>query len=184
MKKLILIILLSASPVVLWAQAKTTNALQEKFESSLSLYFYKNTLRMLNQKEDKNFDEMIRNIDKLKFLMVDKSTKKFGSKEYQKLLSDYRAEHYESAMTGRMEGRNFDVYIKDEPRGTVVLVNDSTNLYVLDMIGTIDASKVGTLFSTIDQSTDIGEKIKNFTEHKGKKDGKKYKDVEKVKSDH
>jgi hypothetical protein len=183
MKKIILIIILAASTSILWAQAKTTNALQEKFESSLSLYFYKNSLRMLNQTENKDFDEMVKNIDKLKFLMVDKSTRGFGSKEYQKLLSDYRAENYESAMTGRMEGRSFDVYIKDKPRGTVVLVNDSTNLYVLDMIGTIDASKVGTLFSTIDKSTDIGEKIKNFTEHKGK-NGKKYSVGEKEKSDH
>jgi hypothetical protein len=79
-------------------------------------------------------------------------------------------------MTGRMQGRSFDVYIKDKPRGTVVLVNDSTNLYVLDMIGTIDASKVGSLFSTIDQSTDIGQRIKNFTDHKGKKDWKKDKE--------
>jgi hypothetical protein len=179
MKKFILIAWLAASTPALWAQSNTTNKLQEKFESSLSLYFYKNTLRMLNQSENKDFDEMVKNIDKLKFLMVDKSTRNFGSKDYQKLLGDYRAENYESAMTGRMQGRNFDVYIKDKPRATVVLVNDSTNLYVLDMIGTIDASKVGTLFSTIDGSTDISKKIRNFTEHKGKKDWDKEKSKEK-----
>jgi hypothetical protein len=170
MKRLILILTLTASASVIWAQAKTTNKLQEKFEGSLSLYFYKNTLRMLNQTENKDFDEMIKNIEKLKFLMVDKSTKNFGPNDYQKLLGDYRSEDYESAMTGRMEGKSFDVYIKEKPRGTVVLVNDSTNLYVLDMIGTIDAGRVGTLFSTIDGSTDIRQKIKNFAGHKEKKD--------------
>ncbi len=177
MKKLVLILAMAASVSTLWAQAKTTNALQASFDNALALYFYKNTLRMLNQAENKDFDEMVKNIDKLKFLMVDKSTKNFGPKEYQKLVRDYRAEDFESAMTGRMEGRNFDVFIKDNPRSTVVLVNDSTSLFVLDMVGTIDASKVGTLFSTIDNSTDIGKKIRNFTEHKGKKD----EDKEKVK---
>lgn len=166
-----------------WSQAKTTNALQKTFDNSLSLYFYKNTLRMLNQTENKDFDEMVKNIDKLKFLMVDKTTKNFGAKDYQNLLRGYHAENYESAMTGRMQGRNFDVYIKDDPRATVVLVNDSTNLYVLDMIGTIDASKVGTLFSTIDGSVDIGQKIKNFTEHKGKRN-RGDKEESREKSDH
>ena len=52
------------------------------------------------------------------------------------------------------------------------------------MIGTIDASKVGTLFSTIDESTDIGKRIKNFTEHKGKKDGDKDMEKHKEKSEH
>ncbi|MEJ0056880.1 MAG: hypothetical protein WDN75_15230 [Bacteroidota bacterium] len=63
------------SSSLVWAQAKTTEALQSRFDNSLSLYFYKNTLRMLNQSDNKDFDEMIRNIEKLKFLMVNKVRK-------------------------------------------------------------------------------------------------------------
>jgi hypothetical protein len=44
----------------------------------------------------------------------------------------------------------------------VVTVNDSTNLYVLDIIGSISLDNVTKLFSTIDESTDIGKKIKAF----------------------
>lgn len=138
---------------------------------------------MLNQSENKEFDEMIRNIEKLKFLMVDKSTKNFSTNEYIKLKKDYQDEKYESIITSRYEGKNFDVYIKDakgSTPGTVVLVNDSTSLFVLDMIGTIDVTKVGTLFSTIDGSTDIGSKIKDFMNHKDKKN----KDKDKDNSDH
>ena len=58
--------ILAASLLILalegWSQARTTEALQKQFESSLSLYFYKNTLRMLNQTENKEFDEMIKRI--------------------------------------------------------------------------------------------------------------------------
>jgi hypothetical protein len=159
--------------VPLWGQAKTTQALQSRFESSLSLYFYKNTLRMLNQSENKEFDEMIKDIEKMKFLMVDKSSNQFDAKEYGKLKSDYQEEHYESAMTSRYQGKNFDIFIKDKKGsspGTIVLVNDSSNLFVLDMIGTIDVRQAGKLFSTLDESSDIGKKIKSFTEHKGKKE--------------
>ena len=37
-----------------------------------SLYFYQNTLRMLNQTENKEFDELIKDIEKMKFLMIEK----------------------------------------------------------------------------------------------------------------
>jgi len=36
-------------------------------------------------------------------------------------------------------------------------------LYVLDIVGKIELNKVTKLFSTIDESTDIGKKIKAFT---------------------
>ena len=45
-------------------QTKTTQALDDKYEG-LTLYFYRNTLRMLNQKEDPAFDELIKDIEKI-----------------------------------------------------------------------------------------------------------------------
>ena len=139
---------------------------------------------MLNQSENKEFDDMIKDIEKMKFLMVDKNSKNFGTDDYKKLMKDYQAEKYESIMTSRFDGKNFDIYVKDAKGspGTVVLVNDSTSLFVLDMIGTIDVTKVGALFSTIDENTDIGNRIKSFMNHNGKKD--KNKDKEKDNSDH
>jgi len=169
MKKIIIFLTLTIVAAETRGQAKTTEALQANFDKSLALYFYKNTLRMLNQTENKEFDEMIKNINKLKFLMVDKDSKQFGAADYRKLKQDYQAEHFESVMTSRYQGRNFDVFFNDKKGstpGTVVLVNDSSSLFVLDIVGTIDVSKVGALFSTIDGSTDIGKKIKDFVDHK------------------
>ena len=169
MKKITLYILLSLFSAGAFAQAKTTEALQAKFDKSLSLYFYKNTLRMLNQTDDKQFDELIRNIEKLKFLMINKTDRDFNVADYKQLANDYKGESYESIMTSRYQGRNFDIYFKDgkgSTPGTIVVVNDSTSLFVLDMVGTIDVSKVGTLFSTIDGSTDIGNRIKSFMKDK------------------
>jgi hypothetical protein len=163
-----LIGIIIASVTVL-AQSKTTQALDDRFEG-LSLYFYKNTLRMLNQTDNKDFDELIRNIEKMKFLMIDKEDK-FGKGEYKKLVSDYQAESFEPIMTSRYQGKTFDIYLKDKKgssMGTVVLVNDSTSLYVLDIIGTIDITKASSLFSAIDESSDIGKQIKNFTDRRNK----------------
>lgn len=153
-----------------YSQSKTTNDLQSQYEDSFSLYFYKNTLRMLNQKEDKELDELIRNIDKLKFLMVNKVANHFGPDAYKKLINAYKSESYEAIMTSRMDGRTFDIYLNDKRStpGTVVIVNDSTSLYILDVIGTIDVSKAGALFSAIDDNSEIGKRIKDFVNDKDK----------------
>jgi len=163
MKHLILTLLLCAS-IIVNAQTNTTNELDKKY-SGFSLYFYKNTLKMFNQKDDKAFDEMVKDIEKMKFLIVDKTKSAFADADYKKLLKGYASEKYEEMMTSRYKGRNFDVYIKQnngDVKGTVILVNDSTNLYVLDILGKIALDKASTLFKTLDDNADISKKIKDF----------------------
>jgi hypothetical protein len=143
------------------AQSKTTEALHKKHSEALSLFFYNNTLRMVNQIDDKEFDELIKDIEKMKFLMIKKED--FVKNDYKKLISDYKAEAFEEMMTSRHDGKNFDIYIKEgKTKGMIVTVNDSTNLYVLDIVGSIPLNKVTKLFSTIDESSEIGKRIKSF----------------------
>lgn len=167
MKKFVFVVTFLFSSSLLMAQSATTQALASQFTDAFSLYFYKNTLRMLNQNDSPEFDDMIKNIEKMRFLMIDKDAVKFGKNEYKKLVGNYQTESFENMMTGRANGRNFDVYMKDQKGsslGTVILVNDSSSLYILDIIGTIDMSKASQLFQTLNQSSDIGQKIKQFTD--------------------
>lgn len=162
------------------AQSKTTEALQEKHDDALALFFYNNTLRMLNQKEDAAFDALIKDIEKMKFLMIKKDDGTFGAGEYKKLVNDYKAESFEAIMTSRFEGKNFDIFIKEKDnktKGMLVLVNDSTSLFVLDILGSIALNKVTELYNTLDSSTDIGKRIKDFT--MGDKDDRDIKRKEK-----
>jgi hypothetical protein len=177
MKKLFSILFLVAVFIPLaFSQTKTTDELDKRFEDGLSLYFYKNTLRMLNQTDSKEFDELIKDIEKMKFLMIDKTKGKFSNADYKKLVNGYQSESYEEMMTSRFQGKNFGVYIKESSgsvKGTVILASDSTNLYVLDIVGKIAVNKTTELFRTIDESSDIGGKIKDFMNHDEKKKGKK-----------
>ncbi len=153
------------------AQSKTTENLQKQYSNSFSLFFYHNTLRMINQSENKEFDELIKNIEKMKFLLIDKGNT-FTTTDYNKLTKAYTAEAFEGVMNSRYQGRNFDVYLKEKngkTQGMVILVNDSTNLYVLDVVGSIALDKVTTLYNTLDESTDVGKKIKNFTDRNSKR---------------
>ena len=78
-------------------------------------------------------------------------------------------------MTSRFKGKNFNIFLKEkngDVKGTIILASDSTNLYVLDIVGKIAINKATDLFKTLDESTDIGGKIKDFIN----KDTKKKKD--------
>jgi hypothetical protein len=174
MKSTVIVALLLAITGSVSAQTQTTRDLEEKY-NGFTLFFYKNTLRMVNQKEDEAFDELIRNIEKMKFLMVSKTGEAVKPIDYRGLVAAYKKEKFEPIVTSRIEGRNLDVYLRDSggKPGTVVLVNDSTSLYVLDIVGTIDVSKAGALFNAIDSSSDIGKRIREFTEDKGDSKGRR-----------
>lgn len=160
MRSIILLLLLFLT-LGAQAQSKTTEKLQEKYDEALALFFYNNTLRMINLNEDKEFDALIEDIEKMKFLLIKKD--EFTKGDYQKLITDYKSESFEEIMTSRHEGKNFDVYLKEgKTKGMIVAVNDSDNLYVLDIVGSIPLNKVTQLFTRIDESSEIGKKIRDF----------------------
>jgi hypothetical protein len=137
--------------------------LHDNNKEALAAFFYQNTLRMLNQKADPEFDALIKDIEKMKFLMVDKKNATF---DYKTLVKDYRSESFEEVMTSRHQGKSFDIFVKEnsgKTKGMLVLVNDETTLYVLDIVGSIALNKVTQLYNTIGESTEIGKKIKAFT---------------------
>ena len=94
-----------------------------------------------------------------------KKDNNFGTADYKKLVSSYKKESFEEIMTSRYEGKSLDIYLKEgKDRGMVVLVNDSTNLFVLDIVGQLALNKVTKLYSVLDDSQDITGRI--FREEK------------------
>jgi hypothetical protein len=159
---IIFVFILSATPS--FSQTKTTEKLHKENKEAFSLFFYHNTLRMLNQSEDKDFDALIKDIEKMKFLMMENST--FSTGSYKKLVSEYKAESFEEIMTSRFEGKNFDVFLKEvngKTKGMVVTVKDSEKLYILDIVGSIALDKITSFVKTLDTNTDIANRIKSFS---------------------
>lgn len=160
--RLLLGILFILSPLLSLSQSKTTEALQKRHSDANVFFFYHNTLRMLNQKEDKAFDEMIKDIEKMKLLMIKK--RESEDENYKNILTDYKAENFEEMMTSRYKGKNFDIFMKEgKDRGMVVLINDEENLFVLDIVGMLALDKVTQLYNMLDESADIGKQIRQFT---------------------
>lgn len=151
---------------ILRAQSLTTEALQKRHTDALNLFFYNNTLRMLNQNEDQDFDALIRDIEKMRLVLIRKENDKFGQSDYRKLVSDYKAEAFQEIMTSRHAGKSFDVFMKEnngKTSGMLVLINDSTNLYVLDILGRIALDKITKLYTILDESSDVSSRIRAFT---------------------
>jgi len=159
-----LLLTMAMFPLISMAQSSTTEKLQQQYPNALNLFFYHNTLRMINQQENEAFDDFIKDIEKMRFLLIKKSEHLFNAQAYADLVADYQAEHFEPIMTARHEGRNFDVYLKDagKSKGMLVLVNDAESLWILDILGTIAPDKVGSFLSTLDKNTDISQKISEF----------------------
>jgi hypothetical protein len=158
-----------------FAQAKTTDALDKKY-SSKTFFFYNNTLRMINQAEDKGFDELIKDIEKMKIVWVQKKEKGFTNETFKKMLNDYKSESFEEIMNSRHDGRSFNVFMKEKDgktKGMLVTVDDTESVYVLDIVGSIALNNITKFFQTLDQSSDVGERLRrNFTDKSKEKEDK------------
>lgn len=162
MLRALLVMLMSATVIAASAQSRTTEKLEDQFEDSRAFFFYNNTLRMINQADDPEFDEIIRDIEKMKLLIIRKNAEGFDLKN---IARDYKSEDFEEIMTSRHKGRNFDIFLREEggkTRAMLALVNDEDNLFVLDILGSIDPGKVAKFFSVMDEESDISSRIRNF----------------------
>lgn len=146
------------------AQTETTNEFDRMY-SSRTFFLYNNTLRMINQGGDKAFDELVKDIEKMKVVWVSKKDKNFGAEQYKKLVTSYKAEKFEEVMNTRYEGKSFNAYIKEkdgDTKGVVITVDDGENVYVMDIVGKIALNQMTNLFSTLDNNSDIGQRFKSM----------------------
>ena len=151
MKKLFILTLISL-PLLTVAQSKTTKSLQEKYDDAFGLFFYNNTLNMLNQTDDEDFAELIKDIDKMKFLRIDRKTNAIEQSEISALIADYKDEDFEDLMTMRHEGMNVQVYIQEDDgvtTGLVFVMTDNESLSVLDVKGKVPMNQLANLISKV-----------------------------------
>jgi hypothetical protein len=138
------------------AQSETTDKFHEDHEDAFTLFFYKNTLRMLNVQDNKEFEELIRDIDKMKFLRIEKEKYSFDNSKLKSLADQYRKESFEDLMDMRSQGANLNVFIKEKDKittGLVILMEDEENFSILDIKGAVPLSRIAELVSKL-QSAD------------------------------
>lgn len=151
MKKLLILTMILA-PLMAVGQSKTTKSLEEKYQDAFGLFFYNNTLHMLNQTDDEEFAELIKDIDKMKFLRINRTENKISQEQITTLIADYKAEDFEDLMTMRHEGMNVQVYIQEDDKvttGLVFIMTDEESLSVLDVKGAVPMNQLANLISRV-----------------------------------
>lgn len=151
MKKIIILTLLVA-PLFANGQSKTTKSLEEKYENAFGLFFYNNTLNMLNQTDDEEFAELIKDIDKMKFLRISRKENKITQDQITEMIADYQDEDFEDLMTMRHEGMNVQVYIQENDKvttGLVFIMTDDESLSILDVKGAVPMNQLANLISRV-----------------------------------
>lgn len=135
-----------------FAQSETTKAFAEKHDDAFTLFFYNNTLKMLNQENNEEFEALIKDIDKMKFIRVNKKENKLTDTDFKKMVDEYHDEDFEDLMTMSHEGMNINVYIQEEDgvtTGLVLLMNDSESFSILDIKGKVPLNKLANLISKV-----------------------------------
>ncbi len=148
MRNLLLILLISAAPLLTFGQSETIQKWHKKYDDAFVMFFYKSTLKMLNMNDSKEFDELVKGIDKMKLLRIDKEKFSFSNEQYKELISDYRNENFEELMSLKQKEMKVNAYIKEgdgDTEGIVVLVNETSNLIILDIKGSVPLAKIGEL---------------------------------------
>lgn len=151
MKGLVIILLIGiAGPA--FGQSKTTQELHKKYEDSFYLYFYRNTLKMLNQDDNEEFAALIDDIEKMKFLQIDKGKHQFDRNAIRGLMQEYQEDEFEELMTIRDEDADIKIFIKEKDKithGLVMLINDEDNLAILDIKGSVPLNKLVSLYDKV-----------------------------------
>lgn len=157
MRNLIAAFIIFTSSTASFAQSETIQELHEKYDDAFAMFFYKNTLNMLNMQDNKEFQALIDGIEKMKLLRIDKSANDFTKDHFKQLVKDYRSEDFEELMTVKQEKMNINAYIKEsggKTKGIVILLNEAENLTVLDIKGSIPFDKIGELAKYADEFSD------------------------------
>lgn len=137
-----------------FAQSKTTQAFSEKYDNAFTLFFYNNTLSMLNQDNNEEFEMLIKDIDKMKLVRVSKAETKFSDEDLKNIVADYHDDDFEDLMNMRHKGMNINVYIQEDDgvtTGLVLLMNDPDNFSILDIEGKVPLNKLGNLISRVQE---------------------------------
>ena len=156
MKKLGFIILLLL-PGLVEGQSKVMRDLADDFPDAFVLMIYHSSLNMLNVDDDPDFARMIRDIEKIKVLRVDKEEDNFTTEALSELKETLDDRGFEKLMTVKSKDYDIGVYINEddgEIEGYFLLMDEDENFTAIDVLGSM---AVGDISQLVDKIKDVNE---------------------------
>jgi len=135
------------------AQSDIVKRMIDKYPEAPSFYFYQSTLRALNVENAKEFNDIIKGIDKLSIVKIDKTSVQLQSSQLATLSQSVVKEGYFEMMSIAGPDMNFAWYsnTEDNPDNLIALMESKDQLLVLKLDGKVDLAKIYSL-----KGTDLG----------------------------
>ena len=157
MPRILLMSLVFGLQVNAFAQSKAMANLSDATAGdSFSLVFYYSTLKMLIPEENMELKEVIRDIEKIKFMSLDIPFEELDPSVRSNVYEDLSAEDYEEALSMRTSDGKARIFIRGEgpnTKGIFMVMDMDDSGIVLDIKGYIPVDKLLTFNREIDSLT-------------------------------
>lgn len=126
--------------------------LSEEYPDAFKLMFYHSTLNMLNMEDDEDFARIIRDIDRIKLLRIEKDKFGFTSGELKSLRSKLSDRDYEELMMITSKDSKISVFIQedgDDIEGFFLYMDEQEAFTAIDVRGYVAINDIGMLVDTL-----------------------------------
>jgi hypothetical protein len=140
----------------IFAQSKSINQFRSDFKENTNMFFYSSTLKMLNTDSNPDLANILNGIEEIRVLNYDKATQKFNNNDIANLKNALKEEAYNAIMMINEKGNAINLYSREKRGktvGFVAVVENRTNLVLIDLIGAIDVKKFMELKQKLDTHT-------------------------------
>lgn len=132
--------------------------LSEQYPDAFVLMFYHSSLNMLNIDDDPTFARMIRDLEKIKLLRINKDADDFTSENLKDLKKELNDRDYEMLMVAKSNEFDITVYIledDDDIKGFFLFMDEESEFYAIDVVGSMNVGDISLLVDRIKEVKDF-----------------------------
>ena len=155
MRNLLLIYVLLL-PSMSFGQSKSITRFRSDFKENSNMFFYSSTLKMLNTENNPEFADLLKDIEEIRVLNYDKATMKISNEDIRGLKTALQDEKFNNIMELQEKGNSIHLYSREKHGktvGFVAIIDNTENLVLIDLIGSIDVKKFMELKHQLDTRT-------------------------------
>jgi hypothetical protein len=144
MKKVFILFFLAMTCVIVTAQSKSIERFRKLHKEDQNVFFYSSTIKMLNNENEPEFADLIKDIDKVMVLLYEKEKQKFNTQDIIELKNNLQKEKYVPLLIINENNNTINLYKRDRKEKTVgfsAIVDNKESLVIIDVKGSIDFKK-------------------------------------------
>ena len=132
-------------------QKDPLNDFLEDRNTGLILHFYPSTLRMINIDQNEEYNKMIREVEKARFIRLDSG--QFTKEEISELITSLQSEGYEEVMSFRDKKQDISVLAMEKKIPEFVMLSRAPDqVMILEMKGMVNVAKIPKLTQTFSEN--------------------------------